>query len=284
MADRRNATSTTAGILEPHQFARHAQVQRVPCDSRLSRWVENHWCLRWDLPPGSRYLSSTLPHPAVTLSVEHGSPRQEVGDEPVVLTGVVTRRFDVTLTGSGWVLGVKFRPGGLASFAGMSSGDGAAALTDRTLPAVGLLPSAIIDALGAIAAGTSPVDAAAAADAALVSAAPEHPDPSYDLLLTMVGDMLADRSLLRVAQVEERHHVSRRHVERLFARYVGVSPKWVLARYRMHDVVTELDAGYAGPLAELAATYGWYDQAHFTREFVRLVGTTPGAYRAGGGR
>ena len=91
--------------------------------------------------------------------------------------------------------------------------------------------------------------------------------------------MLEDRSLVRVAQVEERCGLGTRTLQRLFARYVGVHPKWVLARYRMHDVVTELDEGYAGSLADLAARYGWFDQAHFTREFTELVGVTPGAYQ-----
>ena len=65
--------------------------------------------------------------------------------------------------------------------------------------------------------------------------------------------MLADRSLLRVAQVEAAAGSGPAALQRLFARYVGVSPKWVLARYRMHDVVTDLDAGYGGSLADLAA-------------------------------
>ena len=91
--------------------------------------------------------------------------------------------------------------------------------------------------------------------------------------------MLADRSLLRVAQVEEQCGVGTRTLQRLFERYVGVSPKWVLSRYRMHDVVTDLDAGYGGSLADLAAKYGWFDQAHFTREFTDLVGVPPGSYQ-----
>jgi AraC-like DNA-binding protein len=48
----------------------------------------------------------------------------------------------------------------------------------------------------------------------------------------------------------------------------------------MHDVVTDLDEGYTGPLSDLALRYGWYDQAHFTRDFTELVGVTPGQYRA----
>ena len=47
----------------------------------------------------------------------------------------------------------------------------------------------------------------------------------------------------------------------------------------MHDAVSDLDDGYDGSLTDLALRYGWYDQAHFTRDFTALVGVTPGAYR-----
>jgi AraC-like DNA-binding protein len=78
--------------------------------------------------------------------------------------------------------------------------------------------------------------------------------------------------------VEERCGLGTRSLQRLFEKYVGVSPKWVLSRYRMHDVVTRLDEGYDGSLADLAAEHGWFDQAHFTREFTELVGVPPSAY------
>lgn len=91
--------------------------------------------------------------------------------------------------------------------------------------------------------------------------------------------MLADRSLLSVGQLTQRYGISRRSLERLFEHYVGATPKWLLARYRMHDAVTEFDAGFDGTLAELAARHGWYDQAHFTQDFVALVGRTPRDYR-----
>ena len=91
--------------------------------------------------------------------------------------------------------------------------------------------------------------------------------------------MLADHSLLTVADVADRHAVTVRTLQRLFTHYVGVGPKWVLARYRLHDAVADLDAGWPGTLTDLAVRYGWYDQAHFTRDFTALVGVTPGQYR-----
>jgi AraC-like DNA-binding protein len=59
---------------------------------------------------------------------------------------------------------------------------------------------------------------------------------------------------------------------------VGVGPKAVLARYRLQDAVAAIDAGGVDDLADLAASLGWFDQAHFARDFRSVVGTTPSAY------
>lgn len=251
------------------------QLERRSCAPELAPWVENYWSLRWDLPPGTSYLSSTLPHPACNLTVERGHLREEVGPDPVVVTGVATCRFDVTLRDRGWVFGVKFRPGGLASLTGAD----ARRLRDETVPAMDLVPAEVVEPLRALGPSMSSYSCSQAADAALMRL-PRDPDPDYDTLLSIVSMMLADRSLVRVAQVEEHCAVNARRLQRLFARYVGVGPKWVLARYRIHDALTDLHQGYAGSLADLAARYGWFDQAHFTREFTELVGTPPGAYQA----
>ncbi len=276
MADRTNATATGAGVLRPDQLAEHVRIERAPCDPAVSAWVENHWTLRWDLPEGASFPSSTLPHPACTLSVEHGDARPETATDPVVVTGVPTRRFDVTIRGRGWVHGVKFRPGGLAALTGTHARE----LRDRTVPATEVLPPSTVAALRTLGPDLTVRECQAKVDAALAGLG-GAPDRDYDQLLDVVARMLSDRSLVRVAQVEAGCGIGTRSLQRLFARYVGVSPKWVLARYRMHDVVTALDEGYAGSLADLAAEHGWFDQAHFTREFTALVGLPPGEYRAG---
>ena len=74
--------------------------------------------------------------------------------------------------------------------------------------------------------------------------------------------------------------MSVRTLQRLFASYVGVSPKAVLARYRLQDAAAAIDAGTVDDLAGLAAALGWFDQAHFSREFRGVVGMTPSAYLA----
>lgn len=268
------ATSTGAGVLRPELLATHTTLDRHACHPDLAPYVENYWSLRWDLPPGRSYESQTLPHPACTVSVERGHTRTGIGHDPVVLTGVVTRRFDVTVAGHGWVYAAKFRPGGLAAL----TGHGVGPLRDRVEPAASLLPGAAVAALDGLDASVPLDDCVQVMDEALRGLG-RRDDPRYDQVLAIIGDMLGDRTLVRVAQLEERHETSVRSIQRLFDHYVGVGPKWVLARYRMHDAVSDLDAGYDGRLADLAATLGWYDEAHFIRDFVALVGQTPGQYR-----
>ncbi|MNU01164.1 DNA-binding transcriptional activator FeaR [compost metagenome] len=54
----------------------------------------------------------------------------------------------------------------------------------------------------------------------------------------------------------------------------------MIKRYRMHEAVARLQADIAAPeLAQLALDLGYYDQAHFIKEFTALVGKPPGAYR-----
>jgi transcriptional regulator GlxA family with amidase domain len=71
---------------------------------------------------------------------------------------------------------------------------------------------------------------------------------------------------------------STRSLQRLFAGYVGLSPKAVLARYRLQDAAASIDAGAVTDLAGLATELGWFDQAHFSRDFRSVVGVTPSAY------
>jgi AraC-like DNA-binding protein len=267
----RTPTSTASGILRPDQLARHVTLQRAECSPDLAPWVENYWSLRWELPAGTSYLSSTLPHPACNLSAEHGIRRDGVGDDPLVVTGVVTHRFDVTIRDAGWVYAAKFRPGGLAALTGARARE----LRDVTVPASSVLDETSITALRDLAT----IDDGQQLFDDVLGRVATSPDADYLLLLDVIAAMLADRSLLRVADVERECGLGARTLQRLFERYVGVSPKWVLSRYRMHDVVTDLDAGYGGSLADLAAAYGWFDQAHFTREFTDLVGVPPGAYQ-----
>jgi AraC-like DNA-binding protein len=272
---RRPATSTYSGILRPAEHAQRVALDRLPVAPALEPWLEHYWTVRWDLRGAAPYRSEVVPHPAAHVTFESGTSDHHGFAMPAaILHGVVTRRFSFEAEGEGRAFGVKFRPGGFHAFTGAD----AAAWTGR----VGLAAEVLDGAdrlLAAVLAAETDAERAAVVDDALVRRAPDA-DPRYERLLEIVAGMVADASLVSVEDVSARFGVGERSLQRLFREFVGVGPKWVLQRYRLHDAVTIIDAGDAGDLADLAARLGWYDQAHFTRDFTAQVGVPPASYAA----
>src|SRR5262249_49229685 len=105
-------------------------------------------------------------------------------------------------------------------------------------------------------------------------------DPTLNRLAPMFEALLRDPSVNRVATVATRFGIPPRALQRLFREYVGVSPKWVLGRYRLHEAARLIAACPNQSWAQVAAELGFFDQAHFTRQFTRAIGRPPGAYAA----
>jgi AraC-like DNA-binding protein len=61
---------------------------------------------------------------------------------------------------------------------------------------------------------------------------------------------------------------------------VGVSPKWVMRRARLHEAALRADGGEPVDWAALAFDLGYADQAHLTREFTATIGVPPSRYRS----
>ena len=100
------------------------------------------------------------------------------------------------------------------------------------------------------------------------------------MIAAIVATMLEDPAVVRVDELAARHAMSPRTLQRLFRRYVGVSPKWVLQRYRLHEAAERIAEGRDGDWAATALELGYFDQAHFIRDFKALIGTSPAQYAA----
>ncbi|GAB3817848.1 DUF6597 domain-containing transcriptional factor [Kribbella italica] len=252
------------GILHPQEQARHRSLSRLAPGPTVGRFVEWYWIVEWELT--EPYVAEVLPYPSVNVTFE-----QPGG---AFLNGVCTRKFERELAGRGRVFGVKFWAGGFGALTGRD----VASFRDQVLPLTDVFPDA--DKLADLVfAADSDVRRRAVVEAYLA----DHlvaDDPSYALVRRIVAAMAEDRSVTRVDQVTEQFDVPIRTLQRLFRRYVGVGPKWVLRRYRLHDGAELLARGEVTELADLAVALGYFDQAHFAREFKDQIGLTPTDYAA----
>ena len=66
--------------------------------------------------------------------------------------------------------------------------------------------------------------------------------------------------------------------ERVFRKALGAAPRQYLLRVRIEAACRRL-VEEDESIAAIAQQCGFYDQAHFTRSFHRIMGVTPSAYR-----
>ncbi|MET9923540.1 MULTISPECIES: helix-turn-helix domain-containing protein [unclassified Streptomyces] len=264
----------TRGIVDaPDLFTRVHFRRREPA-AALRPYLEHYWLIDWDLD--QPYAAHVVPHPSVNLVVQRyedgESARERAGYAEVA--GIGLGLFTQKLTGRGRVCGVQFRPGGFRPFApehALSDLTGrrtAAAEVLRTPPSVG----AVLDP-------ADEDDRVAALDACLLALEP-RPDPQATLAMELVDRVRTDRSVRRAGALARDAGLSPRSLQRLFSAYVGVGPKWVILRYRVHEALERAESDPAVDWARLAADLGYSDQAHLVRDFTATVGVPPTAFAA----
>lgn len=253
---------STRGILRPGAVGEMFTLERRAPPRDLAAFIDSHWLVRWDLRGRPAYESAVMAHPSVHLVVE---------DDGARVYGVTRHRYTRRLEGAGSAVGTKFHPGGFAPFAG---GIAMSDLTNRRVPATEVFG----DDARHLSTTRSAEALVTAVHSLLRSRLPAAPDPRIALVQAVVADIQRSAPDESVAAVAERHHLSVRTLQRLFAQYVGVGPKWVMQRYRLHDAIEQLDRRRRQDWTRFALDLGYYDHAHFVRDFRALVGRTPAEY------
>jgi AraC-like DNA-binding protein len=253
------------GILVPQFAAGSFHHERIAPCAALAGMVEHYWYVGWDMEGHPPQQQETLPHPNVHLVVEHDADG---------VYGVHTARYTKQLAGQGFAFGVKFRPGGFRPFLGRA----VAQIADQRLALGEVFGTAGEELVHQVRRATEAALRAATAEAFLLARLPQA-DAGVERAAALVAAVAADPALLTVDALAAQAGMDKRALQRLFQQYVGVGPKWVIKRYRMHEAVARLQAGDAGSLAQLAFDLGYFDQAHFIKDFTALVGKPPGEYQ-----
>jgi AraC-like DNA-binding protein len=241
-------------------------IHRYAPSEHLVDLVERYWIPVWSLTEPS--TQSTLQHP-VCLVV--------VSDTYARFYGVSRGRSSVTLEGDGWAVGTMLSPAAGRLVLGRSVAD----VTDTWVELDDLLPGPALVGGVRAAMAHDPHDPAAhlAAIAHVEAWLETHlPVDAAGLLVNRLVTWLGGHpEVTRVDEVAREAGLSERSLQRLVEQRIGLSPKWLLQRRRLHDAVESLKAG-RGTLAQVAADLGYADQAHFTHDFRAVTGMTPGEF------
>jgi AraC-like DNA-binding protein len=265
------------GILNPWLLRQRVRLTRYPAGPALEGLVDRFWAVHWDLPAGLIHRQQVLTHPGANFSIGHANirPGEHLpGYVEARLNGVARRLSTRVLAGQGWTVAAMTRPGGLGAFIAGS----AAQFTDRVVrleEAIGADEAELVTQV------TS--ESEEEARVGLLTSALEHAvQPGKVASASQVASVAriaeTSRAIRRLSDLSAVAGIGQRTLQRMFLHYAGVSPIWVIRRYRLLEAAEAVRNGERVSWAEVAADLGYADQAHLIRDFRAATGQTPAAY------
>ncbi len=276
----------TRGILDPAAMMRHVDFARSPAGDALDGLVEWFWSVEWDIPTPEAHDQHVLNHPAGNISVgtldDSGVPLNPAEGR---VYGVMTQTSHRHLTGAGWTVAARATVGGIGALLSIP----AKTVVDTQLTFQQAFPNLdgvrLAAAVSARATNASRIECLREMLSAVVARCDHAMVAEACEVASIAAIAERDRKVRRVEHLAKAAGVSVRTLQRLFDRHVGVSPSFVIRRWRIIEAAelardATLNNRQWPGWATVASELGYADQAHLTRDFRAHIGTSPAAYLA----
>lgn len=259
-----------SGILKKKQAQKNYNLRRYFPDVALAPLIEQFWFVDWELFERS-HTQKNLPDPNFHLVLEEGNAK---------IVGPVTKAYSYEMTGQSSIVGIKFTIGALTHILSKP----VAYYVDKEW--------AVEDVFGHDFASEFRINATGTDNAVVeqlqqifsrlvVTEYNGQNDALSDRQKTEVASCLqliqTDHSINTVEQLSVIRNSSVRTLQRLFKEHVGVSPKLLIRKYRLHQALEDLDTGKVNML-DLVTRLDYVDQSHLIKDFKDLIGITPTKY------
>ncbi|VAW20645.1 Transcriptional regulator, AraC family [hydrothermal vent metagenome] len=269
MGDISKKLQPVRGLLNQHVSMQHFDLLRIEPSLDLADFVENYWIITWDLSGKPDYVQQNLPYANLHLVID---PFATSG-----IFGVHTGVFDYRLCGAGRLIGAKFKAGAFSAFSNLP----AVSLQDKHMAIEKVFDVDVAGLQREFLALENLEEASSLIENMLL-----QKNPKLNANAKNAGELVElisnSPEILSMEHFSDHAGMSVRSLQRLFEKYVGVAPKWVIERYRMLAAVDALNRGKNINLTQLAHDLGYYDSSHFGRVFKELTGAAPSSFVSGG--
>jgi AraC-like DNA-binding protein len=259
-------------------------------DSPLGRWQFARWVTQpplaacivdlWDLrSEGSYSRERLIPRSYMDLLINLGEPHRLLSRGPghpdrlyqrAWISGLHEHYLETESPPRPWLMGARFTPAGPMTILGLPAAELANEVVDLDLllgPSVERLRQQLVDAL-------SVEDRFRTLERffreRMNGKAFTRPEVSHTL-----GRLFGSGGRARVRTLAAETGVSQKHLIHLFREQVGLPPKRYARIVRFNSLLRRMAPDARPDWADLAAMHGFYDQAHFVRDFREFTGTTP---------
>lgn len=256
--------------------------QSYPPDALLAELVKCYWSL--EAPAAAvAEVQRIVPDGCMEMIFHFGDPyRQVTGAGQSILQplafvfGQITTPLEIIPTGRTGIIAARFHPDGFNPIASLP----VAEMENRAVPLAGLFGEEGKELEAAVlAAGTMP--ARIACIETFLLARFSSAESINRIARASVEILMQANGQISVDELAGQVQVNRRRLERKFAEVIGMSPKQLSRILRLQAALKMLDKGEFTSLTALACHNGYFDQAHFIRDFKAFTGMSPGRFFAG---
>ncbi|MDX1364337.1 MAG: helix-turn-helix domain-containing protein [Arenibacter latericius] len=96
-----------------------------------------------------------------------------------------------------------------------------------------------------------------------------------DWLDRAIASILQSNGIIQQSILAEQAGVSMRHFRRVFKNIIGMPPKYYCKVIQINTVFHLMNSSASDKLHHLALDCGYYDQAHFIKDFNKFIGASP---------
>jgi|SRR5262245_21738966 len=247
----------------------------------LSPFVECYWARTVDpMCAGGQDPHRVVPDGCIDILVEFDGRAVEAGTrisagfgDRASVVGTMSRPLIVNAAPATCFIGVRFKPGKATQFLGVTAGE----LTDRSIPLeeIWTRDGSKLEAKLTGLQGTRGKFALLEGELLERLKRKETDDPYVEGLVRVILDR---RGAVSIEALSEYAGISRQHMARKFAQYVGISPKLFCRIMRFQDLMATIRLARKIDWATTALDFGYYDQAHMISDFKEFCGLTPASF------
>ena len=252
-------------------------------DSPFDRFVESIFHFEGYTPEHS--IEKVIPDGSINLIFEldgmvrhvfDNETHQPIADyERVWLSGVQRNYISISAHKNSEMFVIRFNPGGFAPFIDKKVTE----FTDRVIPGTQVFGSEIDELRNEILDGAASEDKFKAAFQWVENTFDEKRvprEPIFDSIRKIKEDPQFQQNNLGLL-IEESGYSKKQFIS-LFKQFVGVTPKYFQRIVRFSELLLKIQNEEVISWADISYQCGFYDQAHFIKEFQHFCGHNPKAH------
>jgi len=251
------------GVLHHKLSSERYHLRRYFPNSTLKGLIEQFWLVSWDLEDKDSHTQKNLPDPNFHLILDN---------QKIKLIGPISKTYSYKMEGMGNIIGIKFALGALSAHLKPPLAN----YVDKEVELQQLVGFDIDTFISELLQAKSDEHIVEILETYMT---PLAITPSSELVRVqeLVNLLKNNPEITKVEQLSEISTISIRTIQRYFKHYLGLSPKWLIRKYRLHQALVFLEQEDVNIL-DVVEWLGYTDQSHLIRDFKEMIGVTLNKY------